>query len=77
MKANTTAVWIEDGCGKQMIEVYKHREQKDHIHPAPISAKKQPGNQAGHEQMKAVVDEGLHNAKVEINCCLRKAHKHQ
>lgn len=64
MEANAAAVWIEDGCGEQVVKVDEHGEQKDHIHPPPIAAEKQPGNEAGCEQVEAVVDEGLHGVKL-------------
>jgi hypothetical protein len=42
-----------------MIKVDQHCKQKNHVNLLPVVAEKYPGDQSGHQQMKAVVEEML------------------
>lgn len=65
MKTYSAAVRIEDGCGKEMIDIYQHGRQQNKPVPLPVLSVINVGDAANSDKVQEVMKGGLeHVAKL-------------
>ncbi len=56
MKANTAAVWIEDGGSQQVVRIHEHGGQEQHPDLFPFLPVEPPGNRCRKQEMEGIVN---------------------
>jgi len=65
VEIDAAAVWVEDRCGHQMIQVYQDGREKDQYDSQPVLFKKKHPYSDGQDKMYAVMKkESKHRGRV-------------